>query len=126
MYIPWVFWALMYLRKNPGLLGLGLLATFLITQLRENHPQITYYLYIFIGMYWIYTLVETFLSKEWKRLILYSALLILALGLTALAVMNPYLSTLEYSHYTMRGGAEGLEKSYAQGWSFHPMEFFSS
>ncbi len=25
----------------------------------------------------------------------------------------------------MRGGAEGLEKSYAQGWSFHPMEIFS-
>ncbi len=40
-------------------------------------------------MYWIYTLGETFLSKEWKRLFLYSALLILAWELTALAVRNP-------------------------------------
>jgi hypothetical protein len=39
--------------------------------------------------------------------------------------MNPYLSTWEYSHYTMRGGAEGLDKAYAQGWSFHPKEIIS-
>jgi hypothetical protein len=47
-----------------------------------------------------------------------------AFGLTLLAVMNPYLSTMEYSHYTMRGGSAGLETAYAQGWSFHPLEIF--
>jgi len=125
MYIPWVMWALMYLRKKPGLLGMGLLATFLITQLRENHPQITYYLYLFIGMYWVFTLIETFLSKKWKQFILYTCLAIAAFGLTALAVMNPYLSTWEYNHYTMRGGATGLDTAYAQGWSFQPSETMS-
>ncbi|NLK49845.1 MAG: YfhO family protein [Candidatus Cloacimonetes bacterium] len=39
--------------------------------------------------------------------------------------MNPYLSNLEYSHYTMRGGPGGLDTAYAQGWSFHPWEIFS-
>ncbi len=39
--------------------------------------------------------------------------------------MNPYLSTWEYSHYTMRGGAAGLEKSYAQAWSFPPLEIIA-
>ncbi|PKN80870.1 MAG: hypothetical protein CVU48_00510 [Candidatus Cloacimonetes bacterium HGW-Cloacimonetes-1] len=39
--------------------------------------------------------------------------------------MNPYLSTMEYSHYTMRGGASGLDKAYAQGWSFHPWEILT-
>ncbi len=125
MYIPWVLWALMYLRKKPSLLGLGLLATFLITQLRENHPQITYYLYLFVGMFWIYTLIETFLSQKWKQFILYTCLVIAAYGLTALAVMNPYLSTWEYNHYTMRGGATGLDTAYAQGWSFKPSETMS-
>lgn len=122
MYIPWVFWAFLRLKAKPGLLSLGLLATFLITQLRENHPQITYYLYLLIGMYWLYELVLSLKQRQMKRFGLWTLLLVLAFGLTALAVMNPYLSTMEYSHYTMRGGAEGLDKAYAQGWSFHPKE----
>ncbi|MDD2423760.1 MAG: hypothetical protein PHG34_06085 [Candidatus Cloacimonetes bacterium] len=122
MYIPWVFWAVLRLKDKPSLLSLGLLATFLITQLRENHPQITYYLYLFIGMYWIYQLIESIKAKDMKKFGIWTLLLILALGLAALAVMNPYLSTMEYSQLTMRGGAEGLDKAYAQGWSFHPKE----
>jgi hypothetical protein len=125
MYIPWVVWALLRLKEKPNMLNLGLLATFLITQLRENHPQITYYLYLFIGMFWIYALIEAIQSKQYKKFGGWTGLLIIAFGLTALAVMNPYLSTLEYSHYTMRGGTAGLEKSYAQQWSFPPIEIIS-
>ncbi len=125
MYVPWVMWALLNLKEKPGLLGLGLMATFLITQLRENHPQITYYLYLFIGMYWVYTLIQSLRAKQYKEFGVFTILLIFAFGLTALAVMNPYLSTMEYSHYTMRGGSGGLETSYAQGWSFHPWEIIS-
>lgn len=122
MHIPWVIWALLRLKDKPNLLNLGLLATFLITQLRENHPQISYYLYLFIGMYWVYNLIENIISKKWKSFALWTVLIGVAFALTALAVMNPYLSTLEYSHYTMRGGAAGLEKSYSQAWSFPPLE----
>jgi hypothetical protein len=122
MYIPWVIWAMFRLREKRDVLSLGLMATFLITQLRENHPQISYYLYLFIGMYWIYNLIESLKAKEGKRFGLFTILLIAAFGLTVLAVMNPYMSTMEYSHYTMRGGETGLEKSYAQNWSFHPLE----
>lgn len=122
MYVPWVFWALLRLREKPELLSLGLLSTFLITQLRENHPQISYYLYLLMGMYWVYELIQSIKARDLKRFGLWTLLIICAFGLTALAVMNPYLSTMEYSHYTMRGGAEGLDKAYAQGWSFHPKE----
>lgn len=122
MYIPWVIWSIMRLKEKPGILNLGLAATFLITQLRENHPQISYYLYLFIGMYWVYSLIESFRDKDTKKFASFTGLLILAFGLTVLAVMNPYLSTMEYSHYTMRGGSAGLDKAYAQGWSFHPLE----
>ncbi|HNT51929.1 MAG TPA: YfhO family protein [Candidatus Syntrophosphaera sp.] len=125
MYIPWVIWSLLYLRRKPGLLGLGLLATTLIVQLRENHPQISYYLYLFVGMYWLWQLIETIRSKDWKGFGAFTGLAVLAAGLTLLAVLNPYLSTMEYSHYTMRGGAGGLETSYAQGWSFHPLEILT-
>jgi len=125
MYIPWVLWALFRAKDKPNLLNLGLMATFLITQLRENHPQISYYMYLFIGMYWVYSLIESFRNKEMKRFSAWTLLLILAFSLTVLAVMNPYLSTMEYSHHTMRGGAAGLEKSYAQAWSFPPKEIIS-
>ena len=122
MYVPWVMWALMYLRRKPGILGLGLMATFLITQLRENHPQISYYLYLFVGMYWLFQLIESIKAKEIKNFAVFTGLLIVAYALTVLAVMNPYMSNMEYSHYTMRGGEAGLDKAYAQGWSFHPLE----
>ncbi len=122
MYIPWVVWALTRLRQKPGLLGLGLLATTLIMQLRENHPQISYYLYLFLGMYWLWQLVESFRSKDRKRFWLFTLLVVVAFGFTVLAVMNPYLSTMEYNHLSQRGGSEGLETSYAQGWSFHYKE----
>jgi len=125
MYVPWVLWALFRAKDKPNLLNLGLMATFLITQLRENHPQITYYMYLFIGMYWVFELIQAIQSKDWKRFGGWTLLLIIAFSLTALAVMNPYLSTMEYSHHTMRGGAAGLEKSYAQAWSFPPKEIVS-
>jgi len=125
MWIPWVVWAVMWLRKKPNLLGLGLASVFLITQLKENHPQISYYLYLFIGLFWVYSLVETFGSKEWKKFIIFTLLLIVAFGFMALAVMNPNLSTWEYGHYTIRGGTTGLDTKYAQGWSFHPLEIIT-
>ncbi len=125
MWIPWVVWGIMYLRKKPGILGLGLASVLMITQLRENHPQISYYLYLFVGLYWIYSLIETFTKKDWGKFILFSVLLLAAFAFMGLAVMNPYLSIQEYGHYTIRGGEKGLDTAYAQGWSFHPLEIIS-
>ncbi|MBM4400317.1 MAG: hypothetical protein FJ041_08330, partial [Candidatus Cloacimonetes bacterium] len=67
MWIPWVIWGMMYLKNKPGILGFGMTASFLTIQLRENHPQISYYMYLLIGMYWIYELIQTFGNKEWKK-----------------------------------------------------------
>jgi len=125
MWIPWVVWGIMYLKEHRNLLGLGLASAFLIAQLRENHPQISYYLYIFIGMYWVYCLVENFKSKEWSRFAAFTMMLVTVFIVMGLAVMNPYLSTWEYGHYTIRGGETGLDKAYAQGWSFHPLEIIT-
>jgi hypothetical protein len=125
MFIPWVVWAFMYLRRNPGLLSLGFLATTLIMQLRENHPQISYYLYLFLGMYWLWQLIESIREKDLKKFGIFTGLLVVAFGLTVLAVLNPYLSTMEYSKFTQRGGTGGLETGYAQGWSFHPLEILT-
>jgi hypothetical protein len=125
MWIPWVMYGIIYLRSKPNLLGLGLASVFLIAQLRENHPQISYYLYMLIGMYWVYEVIETIQSKDWKKFLIFTLLLFIAFVFMGLAVMNPNLSTWEYGHYTIRGGSTGLDTAYAQGWSFHPLELIT-
>ncbi len=125
MILPWLLYALLYLRDKRNLLGLGFFAVALITQLRLNHLQISYYFFLFIGIFWIFELVNVIKSKDFKPFIIFSLLLILAVGIASLAVMNPHLSNLEYSHYSMRGGENGLTKEYAQGWSMHPLELVS-
>lgn len=125
MILPWLLYAIIYLREKRNLLGLGFFAVALITQLRLNHLQITYYLFLFLGIFWIYELVLACKNKDYKAFAIFSMLLIIGLGLAALAVMNPHLSNLEYSHFSMRGGETGLTKEYAQGWSMHPLELTS-
>lgn len=94
MYLPWVFWSILYLKAKPGILSLGLFSTLLIAQLRENHPQITYYLYLFLGMYWLFELIESIRAKKLKDFGTWTGLILLAMVLTVLAVANPYLSTM--------------------------------
>ncbi len=125
MFIPWIFWSLFYLRDKRNLLGLGLFSAFLIAQFRANHLQITYYTLLFVGVYWIYELILALKSKDMKDFGLFTALGIVAAIIVTMAVMNPFLSTYEYSKYTIRGGDTGLDKDYAQGWSLHPAELWS-
>jgi hypothetical protein len=42
-----------------------------------------------------------------------------------MAIAQPYFSSYEYGHYTIRGGETGLSTSYATSWSFHPMEILT-
>jgi hypothetical protein len=125
MFIPWIIWSMFYLRDKRNLLGLSVFSASLIAQFRANHLQITYYVLLLIVFYWIYELIEALKSKKLKEYAIFSALGVAALVLITLAVTNPFLSTYEYSKYTIRGGEEGLDKGYAQGWSLHPMELIS-
>jgi hypothetical protein len=125
VYIPWLVWAFTYLRKNRDLFGLGALSVLMIGQLRENHPQISYYTVIILGIFWLCELYYALRDKEIKRFVIFSLLLVAAMGIVALAVAQPYMSVREYSDYTIRGGSDGVGKAYAEKWSFHPMEIFS-
>ncbi len=125
MFIPWIVWSLFYLREKRNLLGVGLFSAFLIAQFRANHLQITYYTLLFVGLYWIYELILAIKNKELKNFGSFTALGLIVVIIVTMAVMNPYLSTYEYSKYTIRGGDSGLDKDYAQGWSLHPAELWS-
>ena len=125
MYIPWIFYVVHYLRQRRSILALGLTSLILIGQLRENHPQISYYTFLMLGIYWIFQLVWAIKDKEIKQLIIFTSFLIVAVIISFIAVAQPYFSTYEYGEFTIRGGSSGLETSYATSWSFHPMEILT-
>ncbi len=122
VYMPWIMWALHYLYLKRSVLGLGLLSVFMIIQLKQGHAQITYYIYLMIGVYWLIQLIQTRKSKDFGKFGVFTLLLLLAFIITVLAVAQPYLSNYEYSKYTIRGGSQGLTKEYATGWSFGKAE----
>ncbi len=124
MFVPWIFLTLEYMRRHRSVLSLGLLMVMLIGQLRENHPQVVYYTWMMIGVFWVLHLIWSIRDKNLKPFLIFSGMLLFAAIVSISAVMNPYLSTREYSDYSIRG-KEGLSTDYAQSWSFHPAEMLS-
>ncbi len=125
VYIPWIMFAVHYLKERRSLLALGTTAILLIVQLRANHPQISYYTFLMIGIYWIANLIWSIKDKEVRSYMIFSAMLLLAFVIAFMAIAQPYFSTYEYGHYTIRGGSTGLNTSYATSWSFHPLEILT-
>lgn len=118
IYIPWVFWSIDYLRQKRSILSLGFVCMFLIQQFRENHPQISYYMFLMLGIYWLVYLYSAIRDKELRSYMQFSFMFLFSIIISVLAIANPYLSTAEYSQFTIRGGSAGLSREYATGWSF--------
>lgn len=125
VYIPWIIFAVHYLKERRSLLALGGTAILLIVQLRTNHPQISYYTFLMVGIYWIAQTIWAIKDKELRNHIIFSAMLLFAFIIAFMAIAQPYFSSYEYGHYTIRGGSTGLSTSYATSWSFHPLEILT-
>ncbi len=125
VYIPWIMYSVHYLKQRRSLLALGTTAILLIVQLRANHPQISYYTFLMIGIYWIAQFIWAIKGKEIRSHLIFSVMLLLAFIIAFMAIAQPYFSSYEYGHYTIRGGSTGLSTSYATSWSFHPMEILT-
>ncbi len=125
IYLPWIMFTVHYLKERRSLLALGLAALMLIGQLRENHPQISYYTAIMLIIYWIFQFVWAYKEKDLKNFAIFTGMLLTVAIISIMAVAQPYFSTIEYGEYTIRGGAEGLETGYATSWSFHPLEILT-
>ncbi|MDY6915543.1 MAG: hypothetical protein SVM86_04430, partial [Candidatus Cloacimonadota bacterium] len=122
IYIPWIMWALLLLKNKKNVLSLALISIMMIGQIRENHPQITYYTFLMVGIYWISTLIFSIKDKKMILFLKFTGMLAIAFILTFMAVSHPFLSVYEYGNYTIRGGSTGLDTEYATSWSFHPFE----
>ncbi|UII23807.1 YfhO family protein [Fulvivirga ligni] len=121
--------------KNK-ILGFGLTTVATALELREGHPQITYYLFMILVVYGIVQLVSFVKTNRTKDFAITIALLLVA-GVIALGTsLGRMWSTYEFSKYSQRGkselstslseneNTEGLSKSYAFKYSNGILEPF--
>ena len=105
-YLPFVFASLNYIFKSKSILPIIALSLLMGLQIRSNHYQISYYMFILIGIFLSFKLFEFFRDKKLKFFgskslkIFFSVLIALGLNATSL------FSTFEYSKYSTRGKSD--------------------
>ncbi len=117
--------------NKKRILGVGVTALGLALELRENHLQITYYLFLIVLIYGAVQLYDAIKNKTLpeygKTLIVLLAAALIALG----TFIGKFWTTYEYSKYSIRGKSEltlpqssgeksGLSKDYAFQYSNDP------
>lgn len=123
---------LLYQRKY--ILGFILTALFMGLELSASHPQMTYYLFLVMLVYFVVELVHAIKTKEIVAFAKSTALLVVAcilgLGMNSARLMATY----EYSKETTRGSSEmtllqdksdGLDHDYITHWSYGKLETFN-
>ncbi len=122
-YLPPVIAGIYLAFRGKMLLGSLVTGIFLGLQLFVNHFQITYYTFVIVLVYGIYEFYyaakENRLNNFYKPLPLLILVALIAAGVNA----GNFLTTLEYSKYSTRGGSElrqdkGLDKGYITDWSY--------
>lgn len=125
-FAPVVAGVLLTFRRDYWMGG-ALTAFALAVEIRSNHVQMTYYLFIAMLVYVIFELVHALRSKT-TRDFLKSLLFLAVAALVAIAVNAGSLwTTYEYSRLSQRGKSNlsadikehgsGLDKEYAYSWS---------
>ncbi len=126
-YMPLVFAGVILVNRGKYLLGGALTALFLGMELYWNHVQITYYLFLFLGIYIAFEWVARIKQKEYKAILksigIFAIAGVLAIGCNISNLWN----TADYASVTIRGASElssdkgnktsGLDKDYATQWS---------
>jgi hypothetical protein len=120
-YIPLVIAGLLLLKQHKLLPGFLVSLLAISLQIRANHYQMTYYMLILLGIYFIVYLVDSYRKKDVKDFITYMSLFFLA-GILSLGLNAPnILSTYDYSKYSTRSQSElklnpdGSEKEISTG-----------
>lgn len=137
-FFPFIFMILERLRTKfdlPLSMALVVLIHFMFL---PGHIQMIYYCYLALGLYYLFFLVRAaVLKEEWKGIVRSGLIFAAATGLAFAMTGDQYLSTLEYSKYSMRGADPivpsaqaqakgpsngGLDYEYATSWSYSPGE----
>ena len=115
------------INRGKYLIGGALMSLALAMELLANHVQITYYFFLFLGIYLAFEWIPRLKNKEskpfFKSIGTYIAAGLLAVGCNITNLLN----TADYASATIRGKSElssdqgnktsGLDKDYATQWS---------
>lgn len=140
-FFPFIFLILERLREKFNLVLSLVLIVLIHFMLLPGHIQMIFYCYFAFLLYYTFFFIRTLIKKEsWQGVIRSGLVLTAATGLAFAMTGDQYLSTLEYSKYSMRGadpivpsaqaqtkGATngGLDYDYATQWSFPPGEMLT-
>ena len=136
-FIPWVVFSAIYMFKYPSIKSLLFLSIASALQLWTNHPQIFYYTWMVIGLWWFLDLIFSTIKKESKVKGKFNnlGLIILSLVISLLMVSDPYYEVYTFQKESNRGSPsvlddtndtkKGTKWDYATQWSFHPLESIS-
>ncbi|SMG46389.1 YfhO family protein [Sphingobacterium psychroaquaticum] len=127
-YLPPIIGAVLLCYRGNRLWGATLLALFMALEIRTNHIQMTYYLFIALLVFVLFELYHAIRDKKLKQFAQASAIQIGAVLLAVLVNASVLFPTYEYSKLTTRGKANivkvedggksgGLDKEYAYDWS---------
>ena len=129
-YMPAVIAGVLLLYRSRWLTGMALTGVAFGLMFTNQHVQILFYMFIILLFLACGLLYIAIREGKIKQFLIASALTLVALGLGAGPSMPPFLSTLQYSKVSMRGGTSeltfghdkekksgGLDKEYAFRWS---------
>ena len=141
MTSPLIIAGIMQILKKKYWMGFSIFSLGFGMNVMNNHPQMTYYLGMTMGIIVLIALVKTILAKDYKHAILLSVLMIGGIMLGIGSSASRLWTTYEYSKDTMRGKpileqtgttasssseVDGLEWNYAMSWSNGGIDLLSS
>ncbi|MBY0245659.1 MAG: YfhO family protein [Sphingobacteriaceae bacterium] len=113
--------------RGKHLIGGTLLALFLALEIRANHIQMTYYLFIALFIYLIFIVFEAYKADKCKTFFKSFVYVLAAMFLALMVNASLLWTTYEYGKLSNRGKSNlttikveeknGLSKEYAYGWS---------
>ena len=102
------------------------------------HPQMSYYIFMMIGVFYLAEFIQHVREKRWKDLGIATLIFVLSLGIGLGTGSSSIFGNREYTQETMRGGhsdliseesndapSRGLDIDYATQWSYGIDESFS-
>jgi membrane protein YfhO len=108
-YMPGVLGSVLLIyERRKYWLGAALTALFTSAIIAMNHLQISYYLFLTIGIMTLFYLVRWILNKDFRHLLISAALTVFAITCGVLTNAVSILSTYEYQKETIRGGPSAL------------------
>ncbi|HET6226711.1 MAG TPA: hypothetical protein VFF27_10555, partial [Bacteroidia bacterium] len=134
-FMPALFAGVILVCRGRYLLGGVIFTLFTAFEVLANHPQITYYLFLLIGVYVLFEFIERIKQKQFKEIAKMLATFVIGVGLALATNITNLWCTYTYGNASIRGPSEltselhnktsGLDRDYVVQWSMGKSETLS-